>query len=120
MRQREYVVRVHDDGDVSISSHRHLDYAAWGGSWGLECNCPQGHFLYRQLKNKCMEVGNAIRALDDIIEAIEREAPANYDTGYARGRRSMAQDIADIYEQSDDFVEELRSILDDILVEESR
>lgn len=70
---RDYDIRVWRDGDVNINSRDHLGYATMGGTSGIQCNCDAENPLHRQLRERCMDVANAMRALDDTIAAIEGE-----------------------------------------------
>lgn len=69
---RDYDIRVWSGGFVYISSYEYLGYAtSRDGGMGIHCNCDSDNPLYRQLRECCMDVANAMRALDDTIAAIE-------------------------------------------------
>ena len=67
---RDYDVRVWADGDVNVNCRDHLGYMQMGGVSGTQSNCDGGH-LGRALDGACADVANAMRALDEVIEAIE-------------------------------------------------
>ena len=71
---RDYDIRVWGDGDVNLGSPPILAYAQIGGLSGFQCNCDESDPLYPVLKDKCRDVANAMRALDETVTEIERRA----------------------------------------------
>lgn len=72
MNFRDYDVRVWADGDVNINSER-LGYATLNGSSGLQCNVDQSDPMHRAVRLSCMDAAAAMRALDEVLTAVEKE-----------------------------------------------
>lgn len=75
---RNYQIRVWEDGDISISAYDgdgHLmSYGQTDGCPKLACNVLRRTGRYRRLiKFAAMHAANAMRALDDAIEAAKAE-----------------------------------------------
>ncbi|MBR3318728.1 MAG: hypothetical protein IKG21_13000 [Atopobiaceae bacterium] len=69
----DYAVRVWCDGDVNISSWSRLSYAQLNGMSSLQCNAKEGTDGCNAVKSACMDVANAMRALNDVLMALEDE-----------------------------------------------
>lgn len=69
----DYNIRVWHDGDVNVSSWQRLDYAQIHGMSGLQCNAEEGTDRHKAVKRACMDVANAMRALNDVLMALEDE-----------------------------------------------
>lgn len=69
----DYNIRVWHDGDVNISSWSRLSYAQLNGMSSLQCNADDGAEGCKAVKSACMDVANAMRALNDALMALEDE-----------------------------------------------
>lgn len=57
----DYDIRVWKDGDVNINSRELLGFAQMGGMSGLQANDESKR---EDIRKACMDVANAMRALD--------------------------------------------------------
>lgn len=69
---RNYDIRVWGDGDVNLGSPSIIEYAQICGLSGLQCNCDESDPLYPVIRDRCRDVANAMRALDEAVTEIER------------------------------------------------
>ena len=69
----DYAVRVWCDGDVNVSSWSRLSYAQLNGMSSLQCNVKEGTEEHKAVKSACTDVANAMRALNDVLMALEDE-----------------------------------------------
>lgn len=69
---RNYDIRVWNDGDVNLGSPSIIEYAQIGGLSGFQCNCDESDPLYPVIRERCRDVANAMRALDEAVTEIER------------------------------------------------
>lgn len=76
----DYAIRVWDDGDVSIFSWSsrasvapQLSYAQFNGMSSLQCKAEEGTDGCKAVKSACVDVANAMRALNDALMALEEE-----------------------------------------------
>lgn len=69
---RNYDIRVWDNGDVTLGNPLILWYAQVCGLSGLECNYDKSDPLYPVIRERCADVANAMRALDETVTEIER------------------------------------------------
>lgn len=67
----DYIIRVWPDGDVGISSWPKLIYAQINGMSNLQCSADEGTEEHKAVKSACMDVVNAMRALNDALMALE-------------------------------------------------
>lgn len=72
MEFRDYDIRTWSDGDVTINCPSVLGYGQISGLSGLQCNCDESDPMRSVLRDKCMDVANAMRALDETVAEIER------------------------------------------------
>ena len=73
IKHRDYDVRVWADGDVNINCHDYLGFAQYGGSSGIQTNCEPGSRMDKAIRLACIDVASAMRALDEMIEAADKE-----------------------------------------------
>ena len=71
MRYHDYDVRVWQDGDVDIHHRARLAFMQMGGRSGIQSNATDPE-MQRALHGACADVANAMRALESVLDEIER------------------------------------------------
>ena len=66
----DYDIRVWGNGDVGIHSCELLGFGQVGGASGIQCNDQQ---KAEDVRKACMDVANAMRALDALLDELDEE-----------------------------------------------
>ena len=62
----DYDIRVWSDGDMNINAGGLLGFGQLGGAFGIQCNT-RDESKKEEIRKACMDVANAMRALDALV-----------------------------------------------------
>ena len=71
LRFNDYSVRVWEDGDVDVHNRARLAFMQMYGRAGIQSNATDPD-MEKALRGACADVANAMRALESVLDEIER------------------------------------------------
>ena len=75
LRYHDYDVRVWEDGDVDVHHRARLAFMQMYGRSGIQSNATDPD-MEKALHRACADVANAMRALESVLDEIERRQDA--------------------------------------------